>query len=60
MEMIPSTTIVEILFDGESTLFDINNDTSEPVLSMNMIDSSNDTVFWGEDDTFYNNLKNSR
>ena len=60
MEMIPSTTIVEILFDAESTLFDINNDTSEPVLSMNMIDSSNDTVFWGEDDTFYNNLKNSR
>lgn len=60
MEMIPSTTIVEILFEDEPSLFNINNNTSESILSMDMIDSSNDTVFWGEDDTFYNNLNNGR
>lgn len=56
-EMIPSTSIVEILFDNEETLFKPINEGKNLKLSMEAIGDSENTSYWEEDKSFYNNLK---
>jgi hypothetical protein len=53
-EMIPSTTIVEFLFDEEKSLFNNINDANVEIAQMDVIDDTDSTIFWREDDSFLN------
>ena len=54
-EMIPSTTIVEFLFsDDKESLFNKINDVNVKIAQMDVIDDTDSTIFWREDDSFLN------
>jgi hypothetical protein len=53
-EMIPSTTIVEFLFGEEKSLFNNINDANVEIAQMDVIDDTDSTIFWREDDSFLN------